>query len=140
MAIPLSAYLASDEHRQATLMPSATRSLSSALGALLWGGMVRVFCLQQVIMSINSLGHMTGQKPYRTHTHDQSTNVWPLAIFTLGDSWHNNHHAFPTSYRHGLEPWQIDISAAIISLLERVGILRDVKRPDPQQLQRKRRT
>lgn len=119
---------------------AVTRSGSAALGALLWGGMVRIFVVQQLIMSINSLGHIVGGRPYRSHANDQSTNFWPIALLSFGDSWHNNHHAFPTSYRHGLAPWQIDLSAAIIYALECVGLVRDVKRPELRHLQRKQRS
>ena len=102
-------------------------SLSSALTGLLWGGAVRMFLLHHVTYSINSICHVFGRRPYSVD--DRSGNVAWLAVLSFGESWHNNHHAFPTSADHGLRPWQLDCSALVIRGLERIGLAWDVRRP-----------
>ncbi len=99
---------------------------------MLWGGLVRMLVLHHVTYSINSLCHFFGRRPFETG--DESRNLAWLAPLTFGEAWHNGHHAFPTSARHGLERWQIDISAGVIVLLERVGLAWDVVRVDPARL------
>ena len=80
--------------------------------------------------SINSLCHFFGRRAY--DTEDESRNVFWLSIPTLGESWHNNHHAFPTSAEHGMKGWQIDPSAWLIRGLEKTGIVWDVVRVSPE--------
>ncbi len=93
----------------------------------LWGGLVRIFLVHQFIWSTNSICHVYGSRPF--NTGDRSTNnIW-LAIPTFGQSWHNNHHAFPNSAIVGLEWWQIDPSAWVIRALEAVGLAWNVKVP-----------
>jgi stearoyl-CoA desaturase (delta-9 desaturase) len=104
--------------------------------ALVWGGLIRIFMFQHVTFSINSICHMYGKRPFRTR--DESRNVWLLALPSFGESWHNGHHAFPASAVHGLEPRQVDLSAAVIGGLERLGLVWDVKRPAPVQVERRR--
>ena len=94
--------------------------------------------LHHVTWSTNSICHFFGQRPY--DSGDESTNNWPLAIVSLGESWHNTHHAFPSSAVHGLEWWQIDISGMIIRGMERVGLITNVRVPSAGALERKRRT
>ncbi len=106
------------------------------LTGMLWGGLVRVLVLHHVTYSINSLCHFFGRRPFETG--DESRNLAWLAPFSLGEAWHNGHHAFPTSARHGLERGQIDISAGIISALERAGLAWDVVRVEPAKLAAKR--
>ncbi len=96
-----------------------TGSVTGGLTALLWGGAARIFLMHHATFSINSLCHFFGRKDW--DTGDESRNLAWLAIPTWGEAWHNNHHAFPTSYRHGLRRWQLDPSAAIIRSLEVVG-------------------
>jgi stearoyl-CoA desaturase (delta-9 desaturase) len=112
-----------------------TGTVVGGLTALLWGGAARIFLLHHATFSINSVCHYFGRRGY--DTPDESRNVAWLAIPTWGEAWHNNHHAFPTSYRHGLTRWQVDPSAAIIRLLEMLGLAWDVVRVDPDRLQRK---
>lgn len=112
-----------------------TRSIDGMVGALIWGGPVRVFFLHHVTWSINSICHFFGRRTYETT--DYSTNNWPLALISFGESWHNNHHAFPTSAVHGLGKWQVDTSAMTISVLEKLGLAREVKRPSIKQLRAK---
>ncbi len=106
-----------------------TGTVTGGLTALLWGGAARIFLLHHATFSINSLCHFFGRRDYETG--DESRNLAWLAIPTWGEAWHNNHHAFPTSYRHGLRRWQIDPSAAVIRMLELLGLARDVVRVDP---------
>ncbi|MGH3672159.1 MAG: acyl-CoA desaturase [Pseudonocardiaceae bacterium] len=105
---------------------------------LFWAGLVRVAVLHHVTFSINSICHMIGARPFTTR--DRSANFWPLAIVSFGESWHNLHHADPTCARHGGLPGQIDISARLIWILEKLGWVWDVRWPTPQRLARITRT
>jgi stearoyl-CoA desaturase (Delta-9 desaturase) len=106
------------------------------LSALLWGGAVRMFLLHHATFSINSLCHFFGRR--RFATADESRNLQWLALPTLGEAWHNNHHAFPTSAHHGLTRWQVDPSGWLIDVLERTGLAWNVIRIAPS-AQAKRR-
>jgi len=110
-------------------------SVAGGLEALLWGGAARIFLMHHATFSINSLCHFFGRRAY--DTPDESRNLAWLALPTWGEAWHNNHHAFPTSYRHGLERWQLDPSAAIIRMLESTGLAWDVVRVTPERRTRK---
>jgi stearoyl-CoA desaturase (Delta-9 desaturase) len=105
-------------------------SVASGLTGLLWGGAVRMLVLHHVTYSINSLCHFFGRRSYDTGDH--SRNLAWLAPFSFGEAWHNNHHAFPTSAFHGFGLRQLDISALVIRLMERVGLCWDVVRVSPQ--------
>jgi stearoyl-CoA desaturase (Delta-9 desaturase) len=105
-------------------------SFHTALTGLLWGGAVRILVLHHVTYSINSLCHFFGRRAYETK--DESRNLFWLALPSFGESWHNNHHAFPTSAQHGLKRWQIDTSAMVIALLEKLGLAWDVVRVSPE--------
>jgi stearoyl-CoA desaturase (Delta-9 desaturase) len=110
-------------------------TLLAALTGLLWGGGVRMLVVHHVTYSINSLCHFFGRRRFTTHDH--SRNLLWLAIPSFGESWHNNHHAFPTSAFHGLRRWEIDPSALVIRALEAVGLVWDVVRVDPARQARK---
>jgi stearoyl-CoA desaturase (Delta-9 desaturase) len=101
-----------------------------ALRGYIWGGLVRIFLVHHVTWSVNSVCHYFGSR--RFDIDDRSTNVFWLALPSLGESWHHNHHAFPRSARHGLRRWEIDLSALVIGGLERVGLARDVVRIPPE--------
>ncbi|MFD9324777.1 acyl-CoA desaturase [Streptomyces sp. NPDC060065] len=109
-----------------------------ALTALLWAGLVRIALLQHVTWSVNSLCHMIGERPFRTRRHDRATNLWPLALLSFGESWHNLHHADPTCARHGVDRGQVDPSAAVIRLLERLGWVSEVRWPAPDRVAARR--
>jgi stearoyl-CoA desaturase (delta-9 desaturase) len=106
--------------------------LGTAVTALLWGGFVRVFLLHHVTWSINSICHFFGRR--RFDVSDRSTNVAWLALPSLGEAWHHNHHAFPRSAGHGLRGWEraLDPSAWVIALLERLGLVWNVVRISPE--------
>jgi stearoyl-CoA desaturase (Delta-9 desaturase) len=110
-------------------------TIVAGLTGLLWGGVVRVFVVHHVTYSINSLCHTFGRQPFKTK--DESRNLAWLAPFTFGEAWHNNHHAFPTSAVHGMRRWQIDWSAGVIWVLEKLGLVWDVVRISPDRQAKK---
>jgi stearoyl-CoA desaturase (delta-9 desaturase) len=107
-----------------------TGTLAGAATGLLWGGLVRAFLLNHVTFSINSICHFMGRR--RFETDDESRNVFWLALPSMGESWHHNHHAFPRSAVHGLGRWELDPSAWIITGLEKLGLVWNVVRIDPE--------
>ncbi len=113
-----------------------TMSWTGALLGFIWGGLVRVFFVHHVTWSINSVCHIWGTRPF--NSHDESRNNPIFGVLGLGEGWHNNHHAFPTSARHGLRWWQLDISYIIIRALSWVGIVWDVRVPSPARVAAKR--
>ncbi len=106
--------------------------LGAAVSALLWGGFVRVFLLHHVTWSINSICHFFGR--VRFDIEDESRNVFWLAPLSMGEAWHHNHHAFPTSAFHGLRPWErvADPTGLLIALFEKLGIVWNVVRVSPE--------
>lgn len=114
------------------LLPAVVCGLvsGSAYGALLgflWGGLLRQFVLQQITYSVNSASHLWGSQDYPSD--DGSRNNWLVGLLALGEGWHNNHHAFPYSARHGLRWWQLDLSWYIIWAMERLGLAWNVRLP-----------
>ncbi len=103
---------------------------AGALRGYVWGGLVRIFFVHHVTWSVNSVCHFFGKR--RFNIEDHSTNVGWLALLSLGESWHHNHHAFPRSAYHGLRPWEIDPSGLIIGAMERVGLAWNVTRIPPE--------
>jgi len=101
---------------------------------LLWGGLGRLFVVQHITWCINSVCHLAGTRPFQTG--DGSRNNPLLGLIGLGEGWHNNHHAAPSSAAHGLAWWQIDISYAVIRLLRVCGLARDVRVADAVSLRR----
>jgi len=104
--------------------------------AMVWGGLLRIFLYQHATFSVNSICHMFGRQAYRSR--DESRNNWLVALLVFGEGWHNNHHAFPSSARHGLDRFQLDVSWWVIRGMEKVGLVWDVKRPGADQLARRR--
>ena len=113
---------------------AVTQTWSGALTAFLWGSLARIFLLHHVTWSVNSICHFYGKRPHETT--DYSTNNWPLAIISFGESWHNNHHAFPTLAVHGVDKGQIDITGGMIRLMAKTGLAWDLKEISDKQLQR----
>jgi stearoyl-CoA desaturase (delta-9 desaturase) len=105
-----------------------------AVTALFWAGLVRVALLHHVTWSINSICHMLGEQPFAARDH--SGNVWPLAVLSFGESWHNLHHADPTCARHGVKRGQVDISARVIWAFEKLGWAHSVRWPTARRLER----
>jgi stearoyl-CoA desaturase (Delta-9 desaturase) len=107
-----------------------TGELKGALTAVIWGGFCRVFFLHHVTWSINSICHFFGTRRFATDDH--STNVFWLALPSLGEAWHHNHHAFPRSAKHGLKGFEIDPSGWVIAGLEKLGLVWNVVRITPE--------
>jgi stearoyl-CoA desaturase (delta-9 desaturase) len=108
-----------------------------AVTAFFWAGLVRVTLLHHVSWSVNSVCHLIGERPFAAR--DRSANVWPLALLSMGESWHNLHHADPTCARHGVLRGQVDVSARTIWLFEKLGWVRGVNWPTPVRLAKVRR-
>jgi stearoyl-CoA desaturase (Delta-9 desaturase) len=103
--------------------------------AALWGGLVRFFVGNHVTYAINSIGHYFGHR--RFDTPDESRNVAWLSLLSFGESWHNNHHAFPKAAFHGFRWWEVDLSALAIRGLEAVGLAWDVVRISPERIEQR---
>ena len=104
--------------------------------ALVWGGLIRIFLYQHATFSVNSICHMYGRRDYRSR--DESRNNWLVALLVFGEGWHNNHHAFPASARHGLHRFQVDVSWWVIRGLEKLRLVSNVRLPSDDQLRRRR--
>jgi stearoyl-CoA desaturase (Delta-9 desaturase) len=111
-------------------------SLHGAVTAFFWASILRIGLLHHVTWSINSICHAIGERPFRSR--DRSANVWWLAILSMGESWHNLHHADPTCARHGVDPGQLDSSARVIWAFERLGWASDVRWPRRERLDTRR--
>jgi stearoyl-CoA desaturase (delta-9 desaturase) len=111
-------------------------SWQGALTAFFWASLVRISLLHHVTWSINSICHTIGQQPFKSRDH--SGNVWWLALLSGGESWHNLHHADPTCARHGVLPGQIDSSARVIWIFEKLGWATDVRWPKADRLSARR--
>jgi stearoyl-CoA desaturase (Delta-9 desaturase) len=107
-----------------------TGRFTGFLTGVLWGGLVRVFFIHHITWSINSVCHFFGRR--RFDIEDHSTNVFWLALPTLGEAWHHNHHAFPRSAVHGLGRRELDPSAWVIRAMEKVGLIWNVVRITPE--------
>jgi stearoyl-CoA desaturase (delta-9 desaturase) len=104
--------------------------VGGGLSALLWAGLVRIFLVHHITWSINSICHFFGRR--RFETDDESTNVFWLALPSLGEAWHHNHHAFPRSAFHGLRWYELDPSGWLILGMEKVGLAWDVVKVSPE--------
>ncbi len=106
-----------------------TRTWSGVWTGLIWGGLVRIFLVHHVTWSVNSACHLWGLRPYRSD--DESRNNAVFGVLAMGEGWHNTHHAFPTSARHGLSWWQIDVSYWVIRCMTWLGLASKVRLPSP---------
>ncbi len=113
-----------------------TGSFTGAVSGFIWGSLVRIFLLHHVTWSINSICHFYGKEAYQAR--DESKNVWPLGALSFGESWHNNHHAFPWSARLGLHAWQVDPGWYVIWSLKALKLVRGVKVPTRKQMESRR--
>lgn len=113
-----------------------TMSWMGVLLGFLWGGLVRVLLVHHATWSINSVCHIWGSTPYKSN--DESKNNVVFGILALGEGWHNNHHAFPRSARHGLAWWQFDLSYLIIKAMSWVGLAKKINVPDQETMDSRR--
>jgi stearoyl-CoA desaturase (delta-9 desaturase) len=104
--------------------------------AFFWAGLVRIAFLHHVTWSVNSVCHLIGDRPFTSR--DRAANFWPLALLSMGESWHNSHHADPTCARHGVLQGQVDVSARVIWAFERLGWATEVRWPRAERLAAKR--
>ncbi len=107
-----------------------------AMLGLLWGGLVRVFWTHHMTWAINSVCHIWGKRDYQSNDH--STNNWFCGLLAWGEGWHNNHHAFPSSARHGLKWWQVDVSWMIIRAMKVCGLAWNLKLPSERAMEAKK--
>jgi len=107
-----------------------TMSWIGVLLGFLWGGLVRVFLVHHVTWSVNSVCHIWGARPFESKDHSRNNVIF--GILALGEGWHNNHHAFPSSARHGLSWWQFDASYVVIRAMKMVGLASDLRVPKPE--------
>lgn len=114
-----------------------TMSWTGAFTAFFWGSLIRVGLLHHVTWSINSICHAVGARPFKSR--DRSGNVWWLAVLSCGESWHNLHHAEPTSARHGVLRGQVDSSARVIRWFEQLGWASDVRWPSKDRIAARRK-
>lgn len=112
-------------------------TLSAAFSGFVIGGLARVFVANQAAWCVGSISHMIGSRPFVTN--DGSANNWPVAFFTFGEGLQNNHHAFPSAYRHAMRWWEPDLSGWVIAALAKAGIVWDLKMPDRQKINRRLR-
>ncbi len=110
-------------------------TLIAGWSGLIWGGLVRIFLTHHITWSVNSICHTFGRRDY--NTRDASRNNFIVGLLAFGEGWHNNHHAFPRSAFHGLRWWQIDVSAYIIRGLEKLGLVWNVHRVKPEDMQKR---
>jgi len=111
-------------------------TLTAALTALVWAGLVRIFLVHHLTFSINSICHFFGRR--RFQTDDRSTNVFWLALPTFGESWHHNHHAFPRSAMHGLRWWEFDVGGVVIRAMKRLGLAWNVVMISPERQEQRK--
>ena len=113
-----------------------TMSWMGVLLGFIWGGLARVFLVHHITWSINSVCHIWGSQPFRTHDHSRNNPIF--GYIALGEGWHNNHHAFPTSARHGLRWWEFDASWLAIRLMKFCRIASDIRTPSADRIAQKR--
>lgn len=114
-----------------------TQTWTGFLLGILWGGLVRIFLVHHITWSVNSVCHLWGSRPFESHDHSRNNPI--VGLLAMGEGWHNNHHAFPTSARHGLRWWQFDLSYLVILAMRAVGLASEVRVPDKQRIESKLR-
>jgi len=114
-----------------------TMSWMGVLLGFLWGGLVRILVVHHITWSVNSICHIWGSRPFESH--DESRNNPIVGLLAMGEGWHNNHHAFPASARHGLRWWEFDASYLLIRAMALIGLAKDVRVPDRSRIESKRR-
>ena len=125
---------------------AAIYALGAGLGALgvetsgpqmlVWAYFIATVALWHATFMVNSVCHLWGSRPF--DAADSSTNNWLVAILALGEGWHNNHHKFAYSARHGLEWWQFDLTWVLLRAMEKLGLVSELRLPRPRMLERAR--
>ncbi|GMU23410.1 MAG: stearoyl-CoA 9-desaturase [Phycisphaerae bacterium] len=95
---------------------------------VIWGVFVRLVYVYHITWLVNSATHTWGYRNFETTDH--SRNLWWVGLLSYGEGWHNNHHAYPRSARHGLKPWEVDVTWMLIRLLSVLGLARDIRLPE----------
>ena len=113
----------------------AIGGVAGGVEGLIWGGLVRIFCFQHATFASTRSATCSARRDYPVR--DESRNNWLVALLVFGEGWHNNHHAFPASARHGLRRYQIDVSWWVIRGLERLGLVWNVHLPSDAQMSRR---
>lgn len=108
----------------------------SLVTGLVFGGLARIFLVNQAVWCVGSICHAFGGRPF--HNEDRSANNWPVAVFTFGEGLQNNHHAFPGSYRHGVSWWEPDLSGWLLFGLGKLGIVWSLREPDKTAIAKRR--
>lgn len=103
---------------------------------LVWAYFIAVVALWHSTFMVNSVCHLWGSRPF--DADDTSTNNWLVAVLALGEGWHNNHHKFAYSARHGLEWWQFDLTWILLRGMEKLGLVSELRLPRPRMLERAR--
>lgn len=111
--------------------------VTGAVNGLLFGGLARMFLVNQASWCVGSIAHMFGARPFRTG--DNSANNWPVAVLTFGEGLQNNHHAFPSSYRLWMRRWEPDLGGWLLALFAKLRLVRDLREPSPEAVARRRR-
>jgi stearoyl-CoA desaturase (delta-9 desaturase) len=115
-----------------------TLSWMGVLLGFIWGGLVRIFLVHHVTWSINSVCHIWGKQPFDTHDHSRNNLI--MGVLAMGEGWHNNHHAFQSSARHGLRWWELDLSYMIIWVMSKIGLAYDIRVPSKDRITAKLKT
>ncbi|HEX8325826.1 MAG TPA: fatty acid desaturase [Tepidisphaeraceae bacterium] len=110
-------------------------TLTFGLICVFWAVIVRISLMHHATWSVNSICHFFGYQSFRSDDHSRNNPI--VAIISLGEGWHNNHHAFPTSARHGMRWYEFDISWCVIRTLELLGLAWDVRRPSASAMTQK---
>ena len=103
-------------------------SLAAAFSGFIFGGLARVFLGNQAAWCVGSISHMIGSRPFVNR--DDSANNWPVAVLTFGEGLQNNHHAFPSAYKHAMRWWEPDLSGWVLAILAKARIVWDLRMPD----------
>ncbi|MGH9805576.1 MAG: acyl-CoA desaturase [Candidatus Acidiferrales bacterium] len=119
-------------HHWPTILLGVLLYLLGGWPFVVWGVFVRLVLIYHCTWLVNSAGHAFGGATFRTN--DLSTNCWWVALISYGEGWHNNHHAFPTSARHGLKFWEIDLAYGFIRTLKALGLAWDLSLPPVERL------
>jgi len=109
-------------------------SLMGAWSGFVFGSLLRMFIANHAAWCVGSVCHMFGSRPFRTN--DSSGNSWWVAILTFGEGLQNNHHAFPSSYRHAVRWWEPDLSGWCIAVMAKLKLVADLRQPSAAAIER----